>query len=167
MSYKKGGLTQQQYVAQGLHGFIMSEHWISAFITLLLCLQSRTDSYAGHYPAGTSVQNVIHWQQVQVCWHINTLSMAFYATDSQQGNPEVTGLEICPSHLTCHRGSPAPQGSPDHSLNFPFVTRLWDFPRAHHTSLGSNGFQPSSLFMEMCAKSRSEHKHSLVTWQVA
>nr|XP_012429995.4 lysosomal acid lipase/cholesteryl ester hydrolase [Taeniopygia guttata] len=26
---------------------------------------SRTDSYAGHYPAGTSVQNVIHWQQIK------------------------------------------------------------------------------------------------------
>uniref|UniRef100_A0A8D2N350 Lipase n=1 Tax=Zonotrichia albicollis TaxID=44394 RepID=A0A8D2N350_ZONAL len=40
-------------------------HWISAFTTLLLCLQSRTDSYSGHYPAGTSVQNVIHWQQIK------------------------------------------------------------------------------------------------------
>uniref|UniRef100_A0A8C3QKL9 Lipase n=1 Tax=Cyanoderma ruficeps TaxID=181631 RepID=A0A8C3QKL9_9PASS len=38
--------------------------WISAFITFLLCLQSRTDSYIGHYPAGTSVQNVIHWHQI-------------------------------------------------------------------------------------------------------
>ncbi|XP_077640630.1 lysosomal acid lipase/cholesteryl ester hydrolase-like [Lonchura striata] len=26
---------------------------------------SRTDSYMGHYPAGTSVQNVIHWQQIK------------------------------------------------------------------------------------------------------
>ncbi|KAF2979685.1 hypothetical protein EK904_003041 [Melospiza melodia maxima] len=26
---------------------------------------SRTDSYSGHYPAGTSVQNVIHWQQIK------------------------------------------------------------------------------------------------------
>lgn len=61
--------------------------------------------------------------------------MAFYATDSRQGSPEETGLEICPSHLlTCHRGSPVSHGSPDHSLNFPFGTRLWDFPRAHHTS---------------------------------
>ncbi|NXY62248.1 LIPM Lipase, partial [Callaeas wilsoni] len=25
---------------------------------------SRTDSYVGHYPAGTSVQNVIHWHQI-------------------------------------------------------------------------------------------------------
>ncbi|NXK58574.1 LICH hydrolase, partial [Sylvietta virens] len=25
---------------------------------------SRTDSYTGHYPAGTSVQNVIHWHQI-------------------------------------------------------------------------------------------------------
>ncbi|NXO20410.1 LICH hydrolase, partial [Cisticola juncidis] len=25
---------------------------------------SRTDSYAGHYPAGTSVKNVIHWHQI-------------------------------------------------------------------------------------------------------
>ncbi|NWZ80323.1 LICH hydrolase, partial [Poecile atricapillus] len=25
---------------------------------------SRTDSYSGHYPAGTSVQNVIHWHQI-------------------------------------------------------------------------------------------------------
>uniref|UniRef100_A0A8C3QKN4 Partial AB-hydrolase lipase domain-containing protein n=1 Tax=Cyanoderma ruficeps TaxID=181631 RepID=A0A8C3QKN4_9PASS len=27
---------------------------------------SRTDSYIGHYPAGTSVQNVIHWHQENV-----------------------------------------------------------------------------------------------------
>ncbi|NXX67314.1 LIPM Lipase, partial [Spizella passerina] len=26
---------------------------------------SRTDSYSGHYPAGTSVQNIIHWQQIK------------------------------------------------------------------------------------------------------
>ncbi|RLW04135.1 hypothetical protein DV515_00005977, partial [Chloebia gouldiae] len=26
---------------------------------------SRTDSYVAHYPAGTSVQNVIHWQQIK------------------------------------------------------------------------------------------------------
>ncbi|NWY64201.1 LIPM Lipase, partial [Erithacus rubecula] len=25
---------------------------------------SRTDSYSGHYPAGTSVQNVLHWHQI-------------------------------------------------------------------------------------------------------
>ncbi|NXU19247.1 LICH hydrolase, partial [Pardalotus punctatus] len=25
---------------------------------------SRTDAYVGHYPAGTSVQNVIHWHQI-------------------------------------------------------------------------------------------------------
>uniref|UniRef100_A0A672TRL4 Lipase n=1 Tax=Strigops habroptila TaxID=2489341 RepID=A0A672TRL4_STRHB len=44
--------------------FILSQRWITAFITLLLSLQSRTDVYVGHYPAGTSVQNVIHWHQV-------------------------------------------------------------------------------------------------------
>uniref|UniRef100_A0A8C3UAC3 AB hydrolase-1 domain-containing protein n=1 Tax=Catharus ustulatus TaxID=91951 RepID=A0A8C3UAC3_CATUS len=60
ISYKNGFPTQQQYVAQCLHSFILSQHWISAFITLLLCLQSRTDSYSGHYPAGTSIQNAIH-----------------------------------------------------------------------------------------------------------
>uniref|UniRef100_A0A8C3QKY2 Partial AB-hydrolase lipase domain-containing protein n=1 Tax=Cyanoderma ruficeps TaxID=181631 RepID=A0A8C3QKY2_9PASS len=49
-----------RYVSQGLRSFILSQRWISAFITFLLCLQSRTDSYIGHYPAGTSVQNVIH-----------------------------------------------------------------------------------------------------------
>ncbi|RMC11565.1 hypothetical protein DUI87_11685 [Hirundo rustica rustica] len=27
-------------------------------------IRSRTDSYTGHYPAGTSVQNVIHWHQI-------------------------------------------------------------------------------------------------------
>ncbi|NWR42871.1 LICH hydrolase, partial [Regulus satrapa] len=26
---------------------------------------SRTDSYSGHFPAGTSVQNIIHWHQVK------------------------------------------------------------------------------------------------------
>lgn len=105
---------------------------------------------------------------IAVLTHKHPYRMAFYATGSQQGNPEVTDLEIGPSHhLTCHRGSPAPHGSPDHSPNFPFGTRLWDFPRAHHTCLGSNGFQPSSLFMEMCSEScRSEHRHSLGTWQV-
>uniref|UniRef100_A0A8B9EXG0 Lipase n=1 Tax=Amazona collaria TaxID=241587 RepID=A0A8B9EXG0_9PSIT len=44
--------------------FILSQHWITAFITLLLSLQSRTDVYVGHYPAGTSVQNGLHWHQV-------------------------------------------------------------------------------------------------------
>uniref|UniRef100_A0A672TSF6 Lipase n=1 Tax=Strigops habroptila TaxID=2489341 RepID=A0A672TSF6_STRHB len=39
---------------------------ITAFITLLLSLQSRTDVYVGHSPAGTSVQNIIHWHQVQL-----------------------------------------------------------------------------------------------------
>lgn len=57
-------LTQQQYVAQVLHSFILSQHWITAFVTLLLSLQSRIDTYIAHYPAGTSVQNVIHWHQV-------------------------------------------------------------------------------------------------------
>ncbi|KAF4789645.1 Lipase member M [Turdus rufiventris] len=31
---------------------------------------SRTDSYSGHYPAGTSVQNVIHWQQILHANHL-------------------------------------------------------------------------------------------------
>uniref|UniRef100_A0A8D2PDM0 AB hydrolase-1 domain-containing protein n=1 Tax=Zosterops lateralis melanops TaxID=1220523 RepID=A0A8D2PDM0_ZOSLA len=62
-------LIRVKAVSQGLYSFILSQHWVSAFITLLLCLQSRTDSYTGHFPAGTSVQNVIH-------------CMAFYATDS-------------------------------------------------------------------------------------
>uniref|UniRef100_A0A8D0EKE8 Partial AB-hydrolase lipase domain-containing protein n=1 Tax=Strix occidentalis caurina TaxID=311401 RepID=A0A8D0EKE8_STROC len=53
----------RQYVAQVLHSFILSQHWIAAFITLLLSLQSRTDMYVGHFPAGTSVQNAIHWHQ--------------------------------------------------------------------------------------------------------
>uniref|UniRef100_A0A8C3X7T4 Partial AB-hydrolase lipase domain-containing protein n=1 Tax=Cyanoderma ruficeps TaxID=181631 RepID=A0A8C3X7T4_9PASS len=58
-------LTQQQYVSQGLRSFILSQRWISAFITFLLCLQSRTDSYIGHYPAGTSVQNILRADQFQ------------------------------------------------------------------------------------------------------
>uniref|UniRef100_A0A672TTR9 Lipase n=1 Tax=Strigops habroptila TaxID=2489341 RepID=A0A672TTR9_STRHB len=53
----KWGLTQKHYVAQVPHSFILSQRWITAFITLLLSLQSRTDVYVGHYPAGTSVQN--------------------------------------------------------------------------------------------------------------
>uniref|UniRef100_A0A663EHJ0 Partial AB-hydrolase lipase domain-containing protein n=1 Tax=Aquila chrysaetos chrysaetos TaxID=223781 RepID=A0A663EHJ0_AQUCH len=53
-----------RYVAQVLHSFILSQHWITAFITLLLSLQSRIDTYIAHYPAGTSVQNIIHWHQV-------------------------------------------------------------------------------------------------------
>ncbi|KAM7102935.1 lysosomal acid lipase/cholesteryl ester hydrolase-like [Ciconia maguari] len=57
-------LTQQQYVAQALHSFILSQHCITAFITLLLSLQSRIDTYVGHSPAGTSVQNIIHWHQI-------------------------------------------------------------------------------------------------------
>uniref|UniRef100_A0A663LWV2 Lipase n=1 Tax=Athene cunicularia TaxID=194338 RepID=A0A663LWV2_ATHCN len=53
----------QRYVAQVLHSFILSQHWITAFITLLLSLQSRIDTYVGHSPAGTSVQDIIHWHQ--------------------------------------------------------------------------------------------------------
>uniref|UniRef100_A0A8B9EVJ5 Lipase n=1 Tax=Amazona collaria TaxID=241587 RepID=A0A8B9EVJ5_9PSIT len=62
----KWGLTQKQHAAQVPHSFILSQHWITAFITLLLSLQSRTDVYVGHYPAGTSVQNGLHWHQVQL-----------------------------------------------------------------------------------------------------
>uniref|UniRef100_A0A8D0EID6 Partial AB-hydrolase lipase domain-containing protein n=1 Tax=Strix occidentalis caurina TaxID=311401 RepID=A0A8D0EID6_STROC len=53
----------QKGTSYTLH-FILSQHWIAAFITLLLSLQSRTDMYVGHFPAGTSVQNAIHWHQV-------------------------------------------------------------------------------------------------------
>uniref|UniRef100_A0A8D0EI47 Partial AB-hydrolase lipase domain-containing protein n=1 Tax=Strix occidentalis caurina TaxID=311401 RepID=A0A8D0EI47_STROC len=50
----------QSLIRVFLHSFILSQHWIAAFITLLLSLQSRTDMYVGHFPAGTSVQNAIH-----------------------------------------------------------------------------------------------------------
>lgn len=50
-----------------LHSFILSQHWISVFIKLLLSLQSRVDMYVGHSPAGTSVQDMFHWRQVELC----------------------------------------------------------------------------------------------------
>uniref|UniRef100_A0A8C3KLL7 Partial AB-hydrolase lipase domain-containing protein n=1 Tax=Calidris pygmaea TaxID=425635 RepID=A0A8C3KLL7_9CHAR len=48
-----------------LPNFILSQPWVTAFITLLLSLQSRIDTYVAHFPAGAAVQNVIHWHQVQ------------------------------------------------------------------------------------------------------
>uniref|UniRef100_A0A8C3PTG8 Partial AB-hydrolase lipase domain-containing protein n=1 Tax=Calidris pygmaea TaxID=425635 RepID=A0A8C3PTG8_9CHAR len=45
------------------HSFILSQPWVTAFITLLLSLQSRIDTYVAHFPAGAAVQNVIHWHQ--------------------------------------------------------------------------------------------------------
>jgi len=32
---------------------------------LTILLQSRVDVYSTHCPAGTSVQNIIHWSQVK------------------------------------------------------------------------------------------------------
>lgn len=32
---------------------------------LIILLQSRVDVYSAHCPAGTSVQNMIHWSQVE------------------------------------------------------------------------------------------------------
>lgn len=60
----KWGFKTEDLVAQVLLIFILSQHWIPAFITILLSLQSRIDVYVGHSPAGTSVQNIIHWHQV-------------------------------------------------------------------------------------------------------
>uniref|UniRef100_A0A8C3M9N0 AB hydrolase-1 domain-containing protein n=1 Tax=Geospiza parvula TaxID=87175 RepID=A0A8C3M9N0_GEOPR len=53
-----------------LHSFILSQHWMSVFIKCLLSLQSRVDMYVGHSPAGTSVHNMFHWRQVQLCTDI-------------------------------------------------------------------------------------------------
>uniref|UniRef100_A0A8C5T9Q0 Lipase n=1 Tax=Malurus cyaneus samueli TaxID=2593467 RepID=A0A8C5T9Q0_9PASS len=51
---------------QFLPSFIMPQNCVSVFTKFLLSLQSRIDTIVGHSPAGTSVQNIMHWRQSSI-----------------------------------------------------------------------------------------------------
>uniref|UniRef100_A0A8C5X1Q3 Lipase n=1 Tax=Malurus cyaneus samueli TaxID=2593467 RepID=A0A8C5X1Q3_9PASS len=52
------------YKGTFLPSFIMPQNCVSVFTKFLLSLQSRIDTIVGHSPAGTSVQNIMHWRQL-------------------------------------------------------------------------------------------------------